>query len=129
MAGTDIHELPIVDAHHHFFNLGRVRYPWLTDRPEDDFLLGDYEALKRDYLPADYARDAAGFNIVAQVHVEAEADHENPLAETAWLSELNRSAGVPHAIVGHAWLHRRSSEAVIAAQAASPLVRGIRSKP
>ena len=126
---NELQDLPIVDSHHHFFDLDRVYYPWLTDRPEPDFLLGDYEAIKADYLPADYARDAAGLNIVKTVHVEAEADHDAPLAETRFLETLHTEHGKPDAIVGHAWFHTPDSEAVLEAQAASPLMRGIRSKP
>ncbi len=120
---------PIVDSHHHFFDLERVYYPWLTDRPEPNFLLGDYEPLKRNYSPADYRRDAAGLNVVKTVHVEAEADHEDPLAETAFLAGLHEECGMPDAIVAHAWFHRPECEEVLGRHADCPLVRGIRSKP
>ena len=29
--------LEIVDAHHHFWNLDKNYYPWLTDREENHF--------------------------------------------------------------------------------------------
>jgi hypothetical protein len=34
-------DLEIVDAHHHFFDLDRLFYPWLQERPFHDFFLGD----------------------------------------------------------------------------------------
>lgn len=120
---------PIIDSHHHFFDLEAVYYPWLTDRPEPHFLLGDYDAIKRDFLPADYRRAAAGCNIVKTVHVEAESDRDDPLRESRWLSALAAESGLPSAIVAHATLHHPDVEAVLEAQAAFPLVRGIRSKP
>ena len=43
----------IVDAHHHFWDLGRNRHPWLCDEPLIAFRYGDYAALRRNYLKAD----------------------------------------------------------------------------
>ena len=120
---------PIIDSHHHFFGLRTVYYPWLTDRPEPNFLLGDYNAIKRNYLPADYRRESESCGIVKTVHVEAEADHNNPLAETRWLTSLAEQEGLPSAIVAHASFAASDIEETLAAQAAFPLVRGIRCKP
>ncbi len=123
--------LPIVDAHHHLWALGvgAPRYPWLQDEELHEFFLGDYAALRRDYLPADYRRDSAGFDIAGTVHVEAECRRDQQVAETAWLTEINRRHGIPSAIVAHAWFHTEDAAAVLAGQARFPLVRGIRSKP
>ena len=77
--------LEIVDAHHHFWNLDKNYYPWLVDREEKHFFLGDYSNLKRNYLPNDYPQDARDFKIIATVHVEAEWDRDDQVGETAWL--------------------------------------------
>ncbi len=124
-------DLPIVDAHHHLWQLsgGPLYYPWLQDEKPHEFFLGDYAALKRDYLPADYRRDAAGHAVVKTVHVEAECSREQQVEETRWLSELHRAHGMPNAIVAHAWFHTPNAEEVLARQREFPLVRGIRSKP
>jgi predicted TIM-barrel fold metal-dependent hydrolase len=127
-SGLDL-DFDIVDSHHHLFDLDAVYYPWLTDRPEEDFLLGDYARLKRNYSVADYRRDAAGLRVLKTVHVEAEADHDDPLRETAFLDRVMARDGVPDALVGHAWLHLPQTEEILARQAAFPQVRGIRSKP
>ena len=52
--------LPIIDAHQHFWDLDRNYLPWLRDHPPIAFRYGDYSALRRNYLPADYHRDSAG---------------------------------------------------------------------
>ena len=52
-------EIPIVDAHQHFWNLERNYYPWLCDPDPISFRYGDYSALRHTYLPPDYRRDAA----------------------------------------------------------------------
>ena len=122
-------DLPITDAHQHFWDLGRVRYPWLMDRPMVGFRYGDYSAIKRDYLPADYFADTARQNVVRTVHLEAESDPIDPVAETRWLHQLAQRVGFPHAVVAQARLERDDVEAVLAQQAAFPLVRGIRQKP
>lgn len=119
----------LVDAHHHIWDLGRNYYPWLSDRREEHFFLGDYDALKRDYMPDDYLRDARDHNVLMTVHCEAEWDRNDQVGETRWITEMNGRYGFPNAIVAHAWFHTANSEEVLAAQAAFPLVRGIRSKP
>jgi len=123
--------LPVVDAHHHLWQLsgGPLYYPWLQEEKPHEFFLGDYAALKRDYLPPDYRRDAAAHNVVKTVHVEAECSREQQVEETRWLTELNASYGMPNAIVAHAWFHTANAEEVLARQSEFPLVRGIRSKP
>jgi len=122
-------DFDIVDCHHHLFGLDSVYYPWLTDRAEENFLLGNYDALKANYLPADLQRDHDGLRVVKTVHVEAEADHENSLAETEWLAGIMRTHELPNALVAHAWFHREDSREEMEAQAAYSEVRGIRSKP
>ncbi|MBL8379464.1 MAG: amidohydrolase family protein [Burkholderiales bacterium] len=124
-------EQPIVDAHHHLWQLsgGALYYPWLQDPKPHDFFLGDYAVLKRDYLPPDYRRDAAGHNVVKTVHVEAECSREQQVDETHWLTEINERYGMPNAIVAHAWFHTGDTARILEAHKAFPLVRGIRSKP
>ena len=94
--------LKIVDAHHHLWDLGANYYPWLHDEPNAGFFLGDYEALKRDYLPPDYRSDADGLEVVKTVHCEAEWDRNNQVGETRWLTEVAARYGMPNAIVAHA---------------------------
>lgn len=119
----------LIDAHHHFWDLGHIYYPWLTDRPVDHFFIDDIRGLQRNYLPDDYRQDAAGHNVLGTVHIEAECDRSRQVAETEWLMQVNARHGVPNAIVAHAWFHTDDAEEVIARQSAFPLVRGIRSKP
>jgi predicted TIM-barrel fold metal-dependent hydrolase len=120
---------PIVDAHQHFWDLERNYLPWLRDEPPIPFRYGDYSALKRNYMPAEYRRDTAGFDIAATVFVETEWDPSDPAGETRWVHELAGREGLPSAMVCQAWLDRGDVEEVLAAQSAFPLVRGIRHKP
>jgi predicted TIM-barrel fold metal-dependent hydrolase len=121
--------LPIVDAHHHLWDLDSGSYPWLGDDYHADFFLGDYRALCRKVSAEDYLDASAGQRIVATVHVEADRARDQQVAETAWLHDVNRRYGFPNAIVAHAWFDRDDSAAILQAHAQYPLVRGIRSKP
>jgi predicted TIM-barrel fold metal-dependent hydrolase len=121
--------LRIVDAHQHFWDLDHNYYPWLCGPQPIPFRYGDYSALKRNYLPPDYRRDSAGFEVVKTVHIEAEWDPKDPVGETRWLEGIAAEHGLPSACVAQAWLDRDDVEEVLAGQAARPLVRGIRHKP
>ena len=122
--------MAVVDAHHHLWDLSSGRYPWLQQAYDPRaFFLGDYEALRRDFLPADYRAASAGVEVLATVHVEAERSRSEQVAETAWLHEMNAAHGFPHAVVAHAWLDRQDTEECLLGHLRHPLVRGIRSKP
>src|SRR6266542_616064 len=64
-------EFPIVDPHQHFWDLGRNYHPWLCDPVPIAFRYGDYSAVKRNYLPADYRRGARRYRSVKSVHIAA----------------------------------------------------------
>ena len=121
--------IPIIDAHFHFWDHGAGRHPWLAEIGDKDFFLGDYSALRRDYLPADYWRDAGDLPVVKLVHCEAEWDRDDEVGETAWLTHLHATTGWPSALVGHAWLDDPALDTILAGHCQSPLMRGIRSKP
>ena len=74
MPPADLYDdLPIVDAHHHLWDLeGDLTYPWLTSN--EHAYMGDNSALRRSYMPPEYRRDTALHNVIATVHIEAECD-------------------------------------------------------
>lgn len=127
--GEDDDAVTLIDAHHHLWDLQRNHYPWLSDEPLPNFFMGNYDALKRNFLPDDYRRQAGRHNVLKTVHVEAEWDRNDQVGETRWLTEISARCGMPNAIVAHAWFDTDDAERVLAKQASFPLVRGIRSKP
>ena len=122
-------DLAVIDAHQHFWDLQRGRYPWLQGEPPAAFRYGDTRILRQSYLPDQYARDTKGWPVEATVHVEAEWDRADPVAETRWLAELRAVAGFPTVAVAHATLDRADAASVLQAQAGFDFVRGIRHKP
>jgi L-fuconolactonase len=69
--------LRVVDAHVHFWDPARLRYPWLDDVPE----------LRRAFLPPDYPRA----DVVASVFVEANCDSAETLDEVRFVDQLAAS--------------------------------------
>lgn len=119
----------IIDCHQHFWRLGQGNYPWLEAPDAPPHRYGPITPLLADYLPANYRRDTAGFDIAGTVHMEAEWNPADPLGETRWLHDLAEADGLPSAIIGQAWFAREDIADVLAGHAAYPLVRGIRQKP
>ena len=74
----------MIDAHQHFWQVGRFDYPWMS------------EALARDYLPTDLAPILKQNNIEKTVLVQA----SNSLAESHWLLELADSNDFIAGVVG-----------------------------
>ena len=121
-------DLPIVDAHHHLWDLaGDLTYPWHTNTEHS--YMGDNSALRRTYMPPEFRRDSALHNVIATVHIEAECDRSKQVGETAWLTKVAAEFGMPNAIVAHAWIDEPNSEEILLAHKQFPLVRGIRTKP
>lgn len=119
----------IIDAHQHFWDPRLKRHPWLCDQPPIPFRYGDYAALRRPYLPADYFADAAAHAVVKTVYIETEWDPRDPAGEMAWVDQLRRDSGFPSVAIAQAWLDHDDAGQVLEQQAAYPFVRGVRHKP
>ncbi|MEJ0003761.1 MAG: amidohydrolase family protein [Pararobbsia sp.] len=143
--------------HIHLWNLDTHHYPWLAN-PKESFA-SEVQALRHNYLIENLFADAASaatpatstaiagdgthgstrnedrplgetvFELVKAVHVEANHDPADPVAETRWLqsvADAPGSRGMPNAIVAGADLSADNVEAVLAAHATFPNTRGIR---
>ncbi len=121
------HAGPVIDAHHHLWDLRTGHYPWLT-RPDAAIgALGDTAYLRRSHLPDELAAAMAGQGVVATVHVEAVWDPaRSPVEETAWLEALPKPPGMAAACVAAAPLDHPDVAELLAAQAAFGRVRGVR---
>ncbi len=129
LATDDDAQLPIIDPHHHFFDLHRNYHPWLSDQPVASFRYGDYAAIRRDFLPADYRRVAAGHLVVGSVLMEGEWDPRDPIGEMRWTEAVARESGLPDAAIAQIWLDRDDAAAVAAAYRDMAIVRSVRHKP
>lgn len=117
--------IPLVDAHHHFWQLDRFPYRWLApSAPPARF--GDKATIRRDYLPADYLKDMGGLPVSASVHVQANCGADDPADETRWLQHLSERTGWPHAAVAEVDLSAPDAIAQVDRHRALPILRGIR---
>ena len=124
--------LPIVDAHHHFWEVPRNPHHWLTQQPRIAFRYGDYESICCDFLPDDYARASAGHRVMRHVVMEGEWDSQDPIGEAIWMQALAQDKGAPHAMAAQIWLDRDDVDAVLLRYQQAPLagfVRSVRHKP
>jgi predicted TIM-barrel fold metal-dependent hydrolase len=121
--------LPIVDAHHHFWDIERNYHPWLCDEPMIPFRYGDYSSIRKPFMPEDYFSVSRDFNVIGNVTVEGEWDPRDPIGETRWIHEIAEEYGKPNAHVAQIWLDDDKAPETTADQAAFPLVRSVRHKP
>ncbi|MBS0546954.1 MAG: amidohydrolase family protein [Proteobacteria bacterium] len=120
---------PIVDAHHHLWDLSAGHYPTKQDQYDNNFFLGDYRKICRDYMPDDYVDALNGYNVIGSVHIQAARAMDEQVAETEWLGTMNRQFGLPSVVVGHVSFVQPDCAAILEGHARSPLMRGIRSRP
>ena len=107
----------IVDAHVHFWDPTRLRYPWHADAP----------ALSRPFLPADY-RDAIGdARVKGCVFVECDTDPSQHEEEVDFVGELADDEQLILGIVaGDKVEVADGRDERLARLAAKPLVKGVR---
>jgi len=103
----------IVDAHIHWFR---------KDNPYKD-------GHGRNYLPDHYLEDAAGYNVVGVVHIEAHWDPKDRVGETRWVRSLANGGsdhGLLKGIVGEANIASDDVERELEGHAADRSTRSIR---
>ncbi|MFT7577276.1 MAG: putative TIM-barrel fold metal-dependent hydrolase [Alphaproteobacteria bacterium] len=121
--------IPIIDAHHHYWDPATNYHPWLRDEPPIPFRYGDYSSIRKPFLPADYKRLSKNLRIRATVTMEGEFDENDLVTESARMSQLASEQDAPAAHVARAILHKPDAPDIIRQHAAFPIVRGIRHKP
>jgi predicted TIM-barrel fold metal-dependent hydrolase len=120
--------VPMVDTHHHLWDLRRYRYDWLaaSGRADVTEVLGDYSGIRRDYGIDQLIAEYEAVGIVKSVHVQADISEPDPVVETAWLQAIADVHGFPHAIVAHSDLCSPNVEFELDRHQEYANVRGIR---
>lgn len=124
---AEVYAGPVIDAHHHLWDLSMGRHPWIEGRDPAMASLGNLDFLRRDYLPGHFLADVGDTNFAGSVHVEAAWDRaRDPVEETRWLMSIPRPRGVAARLVGHVALEAVDvAERLAAHRAAGPVV-GVR---
>ena len=127
-------DFPIIDAHHHLWDLRACRYPWLMARGVRRFF-GDPTPIQKNYLVADLLRDAAPLQVEKSVHVQVGVADEDVIEETRWLQRvadsgegqvLPNAQGLPNAIVAFCDLASEDAAETLRAHLRSRNLRGVR---
>jgi predicted TIM-barrel fold metal-dependent hydrolase len=130
MSDTRADDLPIIDAHHHLWDLALRAQPWLVEEPPIPFRYGDYRAIRRNFLLGDYRSCFGPHNVVASVTMEAEWSEARLLEETVWTGARHADdPRFPVAHVARTYLHHPNAGEELAAHARHSFVKGIRHKP
>ena len=115
----------MIDCHVHFYDASRFRYPIFAQRSVGfEALVGDYSALPRRYLPADYLADAAGLHIDGTLW--AEFMSSAPLEELSWAQSLADEGGQPTGMIAAVDFRAPDFEHTIEAYRALGRVRAVR---
>ena len=73
----------LVDTHLHLIDKSRLSYPWIAGEP----------ALNRDFLYAEYARDALRAGITDVLHMEVDVAPEDIGEEVEFVREQSKQPG------------------------------------
>ena len=108
---------PVIDAHIHLWDTGRLDYPWLANVP----------SINRPFLLQDYDEARGNVPVEAMVFVQCECRPDQHREELAWVQSLSDSDPRLRAIVP--WAPLEHGEAVVdtlRVMAADPRVKGVR---
>jgi len=103
----------MIDAHQHFWQVGRFDYPWMSS---------DLGVLYRDYLPHDLAPILKQNGVAQTVVVQA----SNSVAESRWLLELADANSFIAGVIGWVDLISADGEAQLNELSAHPKFKGVR---
>jgi len=103
----------VIDSHHHFWCYRPAEFGWIDD---------NMAAIRRDFLPADLAREMGAAGVGAVVSVQARQTVE----ETRWLLDLATQNPFVAGVVGWVPLVSPSVAAALAQFAAHPKLVAIR---
>jgi predicted TIM-barrel fold metal-dependent hydrolase len=127
-----ISSLPIVDAHHHLWDLSdpNHHYKRLRHEASGDHVAGDFNRLKSTYSIKDYLNDTQPCHVVKSVYVEVSYDRDvDPWGDLKYVqkqTEINENR-LPNGLVAHANLaDDQLEERLLTLTSQFKNVRGIR---
>ena len=115
----------IYDAHHHFWDLNAVHYPWLATKGIKRFF-GDPAPIQKNYLPDDLKSDFGNLPVEKTVHIQVGADESQHLLESQMVQSLADSSGLANAIVSYCALEQPERSARLDEYSRLNNFRGVR---
>jgi L-fuconolactonase len=108
---------PFIDTHAHFWDAGRIDYPWFKNVP----------TISSAHTPATLYSEASPHAPEKIVFVEADCDRSQAMDETTWVESLAAEEPRVAGSVAHATMDLgAATTAAIEKLTAHPLVRGVR---
>lgn len=109
----DVGPAQVIDAHHHLWRYSPEEFGWLDE---------GMQALQRDFLLEDLARETAAAGVDATVAVQA----RQSLEETGWLLDIAEQTPLIAGVVGWAPLASPDFERVLEEFTGRPKLKGLR---
>lgn len=130
MAADVDRSIPMIETHHHLWDLERFHYDWLAEPgwAGHTGLLGDYKMIRSTIgNPWRFFKEFYGANVIKSVHVEAAYAGPDAVEETVWLDAVAKEFGFPNALVVFCDIEQDDGEAQLMRHLeASILTRGVR---
>lgn len=89
---------PIVDAHHHLWDLDKVHYPWLATKGILRFF-GDPAPIQQNYLIKEFLVDIGDLPVEGSVHIQVGADDRQHLLESQTIQFIADRSSLANGIV------------------------------
>ena len=122
-------DIPIVDPHHHLWDLEKNLYPWLMETSADS-VIGDTRPLSKSYRVEDLKRDMKGLGVIKSVHVAAAMEGPDPVAATGFLATVAREHGRRNGLLWNTGVRDRAVDGrLVGPRRASDSARGLRRCP
>jgi len=115
----------IYDAHHHFWDLDAVDYPWLATKGVKRFF-GDPAPIQKNYLPDNLRIDFGKLPVEKSVHIQVGAADEQHLLESQVIQGLADSSGLANGIVGYCALEQKNRSRMLDQLCKLDNFRGVR---
>lgn len=123
-----ISQIPIIDTHVHLWDTKHpeLKWDWL-ERDAVHPILGNIDAIKSvRFTIHDLWSEARFSGVEGFVHIQAAIGSPNPVTETQWLTDMERTAPVPMRIIGDCKLNQNDAIEILAAHHQSSLFVGVR---
>ncbi|WP_086929989.1 amidohydrolase family protein [Agarilytica rhodophyticola] len=115
----------IYDAHHHFWDLDQVHYPWLATKGIKRFF-GDPAPIQRNYLYHDLQKDIGQLPVKKSIHIQVGADKDQHFLESQTIQDIAQSKGLADGIIAYASLESDDINLQLDQLTTLPNLRGIR---
>jgi len=113
----------IIDSHFHIWR--QKDLAWLSGPPVPR-IFGTYDAIRRDYPIEEFLADQAGSGVEKAVYVQTNWPNERFEEEVAWIHDVAKESGWPHAMVAYADMAVDDVRPQLDRLRNYPLVRGVR---